>query len=93
MLEKIDSSSRFIKYYNVIELNEVGVAVCQEELMDMKDSLRFLKNLKEHFHQLKSKGKWSRQYVKCCLLYNIQIEDIKETLKEEFSKTKLHMKL
>ena len=43
ILEKIDSRSRFIKYYNEIEVNKTGVAVCQEELIDMKDPLRFLK--------------------------------------------------
>ena len=56
-------------------------------------SSKFLKNLKEYFHQLKSKGKGSRQYVKCHLLHDTQIGDITEILKEEFSEMKLYMKL
>ena len=59
VLEQIDSRSRFIKYYNVVEVNETSIAVCKEELMDMKNPLKFLKSSKEFFNQ-KSKGKGLR---------------------------------
>ena len=60
--------------------------------MDIKDPPRFLKKLKEYFYQLKSKGKGLRQFIKFHLLYNAQIEDIIETLKEEFGEIKLYIK-
>ena len=44
----------------MVEVNETGIVVCKEELMDMKNPLKFLKSSKEFFHQLKSKGKGSR---------------------------------
>ena len=28
VLSKIDSRSRFIRYYNIVEINEVGVLLC-----------------------------------------------------------------
>ena len=44
----------------MVKVNETSIAVCKEELMDMKNPPKFLKSLKEFFHQLKSKGKESR---------------------------------
>ena len=57
--------------------------VQSEVLMDMLDPLKFLKSLKEYFHQLKSKHHSSKQYVKCYIVHNALISDIAETLKEE----------
>ena len=37
VLEQIDSRSKFIKYYNVVEVNEISVTVYKEELIDMKN--------------------------------------------------------
>ena len=61
--------------------------------MDIKNPSKFLKSLKEYFYQLKSNRKGLRQYVKYHLLYNTQIKDITERLKEEFSEIKVCMKV
>ena len=50
VLKQINSRIRFIKYYNMVEVNETGVAVCKEELMNMKNPPKFLKSLKEFFY-------------------------------------------
>ena len=60
--------------------------------MDIKNPSKFLKSLKEYFNQLKSNRKGLRQYVKYHLLYDTQIKNITETLKEEFSEIKLYIK-
>ena len=41
----------------MVKVNETSIAVCKEELMDMKNPPKFLKSLKEFFYQLKSKSK------------------------------------
>ena len=91
LLCKIDSRSRFIKYFNVVATSETKVTYLKD-LIDMSDPLRFLKALKEFFLQLKSKGKWSCQCVKFHLLHDAEIDDVTETLKEEFNEIKFCMK-
>ena len=50
VLEQIDSRSKFIKYYNIVEVNEISITVYKEELIDMKNPQIFLKSLKEYFY-------------------------------------------
>ena len=57
--------------------------VQSEVLMDMLDLPKFLKLLKEYFHQLKSKYRSGKQYVKYHIVHNVPISNIAETLKEE----------
>ena len=60
--------------------------------MNMKDLLRFMKSIKDFFYQFMSKAQNSCQYVKYSLFHNSSIEDIAETLKEEFKSIKIHVK-
>jgi len=58
----------------------------------MNDPPRYLKSLKDNFHQLKSKTRGGKQYVKCNLVHDVPLEDLVKTLKEELDEFKFFMR-
>ena len=60
----------------------------------MKAVSNFIKQIKDFFHEVRTKGReGERVYTKCLLLYEVQIEDLIEMIKEQLSDVKLHMKI
>ena len=60
--------------------------------MNISDLPQFLKSLKEFFYQLKSKNCSDCQFAKCYLMYNMELGNIIEILKEELNSYKFYTK-
>ena len=60
----------------------------------MKDVPIFIKQLRDFFYKVKTKGKdGGRVFTKYLIMYNLPIEDLIEMVREEMSEVKLFIKL
>jgi len=92
IITSIDSRCWFVQYSRVLDHEAIGIAVDQAYLIDMEDPPWYLKSLKDFFHQLKSKSRGGKQYVKYHIMHDIPLDDIIEILKEELETHKFYMK-
>jgi len=94
MIEKLQSYNtlvRIIKYKTDIKKCEQGVAVDKKDVM--KEVPSFIKILKEYFWDAKTKGQSSgRVCTKMLMLYDEDLVDLIEMLKEYMSKFKIYLK-
>ena len=59
----------------------------------MKEVLSFIKSLRDFFWDIKTKGQnGSRVYVKILIMYDLDLGELIEMIKEEMSKFKLFVK-
>ena len=86
-LGELDALANFIYYKEILQCTPLISSIEEEKVTIIPP--KFLNHPQHFFHNLKKKNKGGHQYVKCYMIYTILIDNICETLKDEYTEFKL----